>query len=71
MYKEVRMSRPKKSSSTPAAKSALERFKYELADELGLYKGKRTHPRSSAKDNPSIGDYLVDQMIKTQQDKMS
>lgn len=64
------MPKSKKVSSTPAAKSALKRFKYELADELGALKAKH-HPSFHPPNvNSSLGDYLVEQMIKTQQDKM-
>lgn len=63
------MAKRKIEKSAPAAKDALFRFKQELADELeGFHpQNKHTHPYEQT---PSVGDYLVEQMIKTQQEKM-
>lgn len=62
------MSKNKAPKTDPVAKDALSRFKQELADELGVF-----HSQSKLSDsydkNPSLGDYLVEQMIKTQQNK--
>lgn len=51
----------KKKQLSPAAKDALARFKEELSDELSAAK---------AKGVPTIGDYMVEQMMKSQEKKM-
>ena len=54
-----------------STKKSLERFKYEVADELGVplsngYNGDRT-----AKQNGSIGGYMVKKMIEAQERQMA
>ena len=60
-----------KAPVTPSAKSALKRFKHELAGELGVLKAQRHSSSQHRKSTSSVGDYLVEQMIKIQQDKMN
>ena len=47
----------------PEAKGALNRFKYEVANELGV-------PLTS-KQNGSVGGYMVKKMIEAQERQMS
>ena len=54
-----------------STKKSLERFKYEVADELGVplsngYKGDLT-----AKQNGSVGGYMVKKMIEAQERQMA
>jgi hypothetical protein len=55
----------------PAAREALQRFKYEIASEMGvLYPGfgkKNTTPSGGS---GTVGSYIVDKMIASQRDKM-
>lgn len=56
----------------PEAKGALDRFKFEVANELGLflltdgYNGNLT-----SKQNGSVGGYMVKKMIEQQERQMS
>ena len=56
----------------PEAKGALDRFKFEVANELGVpltdgYNGNLT----SSKQNGSVGGYMVKKMIEQQERQMS
>ena len=58
-------------AAVPEAKSALDRFKYEVAGEIGVplkdgYNGDLTSAQSG-----SIGGEMVRQMIKRQEEQMS
>ena len=58
-------------AAVPEAKSALDRFKYEVAGEIGVplkdgYNGDLTSAQSG-----SIGGEMVRQMIKRQEEEMS
>lgn len=64
------MAKKRKTARTPAAKDALARFKHEIAHELGIGNTSLLSNGDSCKDKPSVGDYLVEQMIKSQERKM-
>ena len=58
-------------AAVPAAKGALDRFKFEVASELGVpltdgYNGKLTY-----KQNGYVGGYMVKKMIEAQERQMS
>ena len=58
-------------AAVPEAKGALNRFKFEVANELGVpltdgYNGNRT-----SKQNGSVGGYMVKKMIEAQERSMS
>ena len=64
-------SRSSNTTAVPEAKGALDRFKYEVANELGVpltngYNGKLT-----SKQNGSVGGYMVKKMIEEQERQMS
>ena len=58
-------------AAVPEAKGALDRFKYEVASEIGVplsdgYNGDLTH-----RQNGSVGGYMVKKMIEAQERKMA
>ena len=53
----------------PAAKEALQQFKCELSQELGTVLHSKTKVQR-AKDSQSIGSYMVQQMIRSQKNKI-
>lgn len=64
------MAKSKRKMQTPAAKDALARFKYEIADELGVHHSRHQYDNNDIAGKPSVGDYMVDQMIQSQKNKM-
>ena len=63
------MSNRSKKSSVPEAQSALNRFKFEVASELGVplsegYNG-------DSRQNGSVGGYMVKKMIEAQEKQMA
>lgn len=64
----------KKSSNTaavPEAKSALDRFKFEVANELGVPLSDGYNGNLTSKQNGSVGGYMVKKMIEAQERQMS
>ena len=62
----------KSSSNTtvvPEAKSAMDRFKFEIANELGVPLTDGYNGNLTSKQNGSVGGYMVKKMIE-QQEKM-
>ena len=62
------------SSSTPEvpeAKTALDRFKYEVASELGVPLKQGYNGDLTSRQNGSVGGELVRRMIKRQEEQMS
>ena len=58
-------------AAVPEAKAALDKFKYEVANELGVplkegYNGDLTY-----RQNGSVGGYMVKKMIEQQEKQMS
>ncbi len=52
-------------------KKSLERFKYEVADELGVPLRDGYNGDLTAKQNGSVGGYMVKKMIEAQERQMS
>lgn len=54
-----------------STKKSLERFKYEVADELGVPLSNGYNGDLTAKQNGSVGGYMVKKMIEAQERQMS
>ncbi len=52
-------------------KKSLERFKYEVADELGVPLSNGYNGNLTAKQNGSVGGYMVKKMIEAQERQMA
>lgn len=52
-----------------STKKSLERFKYEVADELGVPLSNGYNGDLTAKQNGSVGGYMVKKMIEAQEDR--
>ena len=55
----------------PEAKGALNRFKYEVANELGVPLTDGYNGNLTSKQNGSVGGYMVKKMIESQERQMS
>ena len=51
--------------------TSLERFKYEVADELGVPLSNGYNGDLTAKQNGSVGGYMVKKMIEAQERQMA
>ena len=63
-----------KSSNTaavPEAKGALDKFKYEVASELGVPLTDVYNGNLTSKQNGSVGGYMVKKMIEAQERQMA
>ena len=54
-----------------STKKSLERFKYEVADELGVPLSNGYNVDLTAKQNGSVGGYMVKKMIEAQERQMA
>lgn len=54
-----------------STKKSLERFKYEVADELGVPLSNGYNGDLTAKQNGSVGGYMVKKMIESQERQMA
>ena len=54
-----------------STKKSLERFKYEVADELGVPLSNGYNGDFTAKQNGSVGGYMVKKMIEAQERQMA
>lgn len=54
-----------------STKKLLERFKYEVADELGVPLSNGYNGDLTAKQNGSVGGYMVKKMIEAQERQMA
>ena len=54
-----------------STKKSLERFKYEVADELGVPLSNGYNGDLTAKQNGSVGGYMVEKMIEAQERQMA
>ena len=54
-----------------STKNSLERFKYEVADELGVPLSNGYNGDLTAKQNGSVGGYMVKKMIEAQERQMA
>ena len=70
---EIDMSNTKSSNQTavPEAKGALDRFKFEVANELGVPLTDGYNGNLTSKQNGSVGGYMVKKMIEAQERQMS
>ena len=58
-------------AAVPEAKGALNRFKFEVANELGVPRTDGYNGNLTSKQNGSVGGYLVKMMIEAQERSMS
>ena len=63
--------RSSNTAAVPEAKEALNRFKYEVASELGVPLTEGYNGNLTSKQNGSVGGYMVKKMIEEQERKMS
>lgn len=61
----------KNKTSVPEAKSAMDKFKYEVANELGVPLTDGYNGNLTAKQNGSVGGMMVKKMIEAQEREMS
>ena len=54
-----------------STKKSLERFKYEVADQLGVPLSNGYNGDLTAKQNGSVGGYMVKKMIEAQERQMA
>lgn len=59
------------SSAVPEAKSALNRFKMEVANELGVPLTDGYNGNLTSAQNGSVGGYMVKKMIEAQERQMA
>ena len=65
------MSNHSNQSAVPEAKGALDRFKYEVADELGVPLKHGYNGDLTSRQNGSVGGYMVKKMIEAQEKLMA
>ena len=58
-------------AAVPEAKGALNRFKFEVANELGVPLTDGYNGNLTSKQNGSVGGYMVKKMIQAQERSMS
>ena len=58
-------------AAVPEAKGALDRFKFEVANELGVPLSDGYNGNLTSKQNGSVGGYMVKKMIEAQERQMS
>ena len=64
-------SRSSNKAAVPEAKSALDRFKYEVAGELGVPLKDGYNGDLTSKQNGSVGGYMVKKKIEAQERQMA
>ena len=64
-------SRSSNKAAVPEAKRALDRFKYEVAGELGVPLKDGYNGDLTSKQNGSVGGYMVKKMIEAQERQMA
>ena len=64
-------SRSSSKASVPEAKSALDRFKYEVANEIGVPLTDGYNGDLTSRQNGSVGGYMVKKMIEAQEKQMA
>ncbi|MBQ2276859.1 MAG: alpha/beta-type small acid-soluble spore protein [Lachnospiraceae bacterium] len=65
------MSRSSNRPEVPEAKAALDRFKYEVASELGVPLKEGYNGDLTSYQNGSVGGYMVKKMIEEQEKQMA
>ena len=58
-------------AAVPEAKAALDKFKYEVASELGVPLKAGYNGDLTSRQNGSVGGYMVKKMIEQQEKQMS
>ena len=58
-------------AAVPEAKGALDRFKYEVASELGVPLKEGYNGDLTSRQNGSVGVYMVKRMIENQEKQMA
>ena len=58
-------------AAVPEAKGALDRFKYEVASEIGVPLSDGYNGDLTSRQNGSVGGYIVKKMIEAQERKMA
>lgn len=61
----------KNTTSVPDAKEAMNRFKYEVASELGVPLKDGYNGDLTSRQNGSVGGYMVKKMIEAQEKQMA
>ncbi len=61
----------KNKTSVPEAKSAMDKFKYEVANELGVPLSDGYNGNLTSRQNGSVGGMMVKKMIEAQEKAMS
>jgi hypothetical protein len=59
------------SSNVPEAKSALDKFKFEVASEIGVPLKNGYNGDLTSRQNGSVGGYMVKKMIEAQEREMA
>ena len=65
------MSNNNNKTSFPEAKEAMNRFKYEVASELGVPLKDGYNGDLTSRQNGSVGGYMVKKMIEAQEKQMA
>ena len=65
------MSNSSNKAVVPEAKSALNKFKFEVANEIGVPLKEGYNGDLTSKQNGSVGGYMVKKMIEAQERQMS
>ena len=63
--------RSSNTAAVPEAKSALDRFKMEVAQEIGVPLKEGYNGDLTSKQNGSVGGYMVKKMIEAQERQMA
>ena len=58
-------------AAVPEAKGVVDRFKFEVANELGVPLSDGYNGNLTSKQNGSVGGYMVKKMIEAQEKQMS
>ena len=64
-------SRSSNRAAVPEAKAALDKFKYEVASELGVPLSDGYNGNLTSAQNGSVGGYMVKKMIEAQEKMMA
>ncbi|MEG0963255.1 MAG: alpha/beta-type small acid-soluble spore protein [Lachnospiraceae bacterium] len=65
------MSHSSNHAVVPEAKNALDKFKFEVANEIGVPLQNGYNGDLTSKQNGSVGGYMVKKMIEAQEKQMS
>ena len=63
--------RSSNTAAVPESKAALNKFKYEVANELGVPLTDGYNGNLTSKQNGSVGGYMVKKMIEAQEKEMA